>query len=531
MPMRRILASAWAVALVSSACTAGEPRSATPSASAATAGPTTVASAVVSPVPSGDDLLVRSIETLPGAVVQIESSGTFRDPVEGRETIVGRGSGFLVDPSGVVVTNNHVVTGADSVTVWVGPTRAKHEARVLGASECSDLAVVRIDGGPFPWLDWYRGDIEPGLDIYAAGYPLGDPEYTLSKGIVSRAHGIIDEYWASVTNSIEHDANINPGSSGGPVVTTGGQVVAVDYAGDKDTRQSFAISRDEALPILSELEDGRDVTSLGINGTAYGPDEPDVAPQGIWASSVKPGSPAARAGIRAGDSVTRLAGTRLGTEGTMQEYCDALRTHQPADRIPFTVFRADTFETLDGEINGAPIMPGFAFATALGSGPPDDLASFRFDQVSFGHDTLTFETPEAWADQVDQPWKVGSVEVGQGGLVSPDIDAFKHGWKTPGAYVGVAMTVPSTLTITSVLDTDRPKFEKSCTYAGRKAFSRGGFAGRYDLWQDCGGSDSRFLTIAGQPADRSQMIYLQFQATDNDDLVVLDRVLATLEAG
>ncbi len=134
-----------------------------------------------------DLLLVDSIDALAGAVVQIETTGTFRDPFEGREDVTGRGSGFIVDPAGIVVTNNHVVTGAEKVTVWVGAERAEHEAQVLGASECSDLAVVRIDGGPFPYLDWYQGDIRPGLDIYAAGYPLGDPEYTLYRGIVSRA--------------------------------------------------------------------------------------------------------------------------------------------------------------------------------------------------------------------------------------------------------------------------------------------------------------------------------------------------------
>ena len=214
----------------------------------------------------------------------------------------------MVDPAGIVVTNNHVVTGADSVKVWVGPDRSEHAATVLGASECSDLAVVKIDGGPFPALDWYKGEIQPGLPIYAAGFPLGDPEFTLSRGIVSRAHGVIDESWASVENSIEHDANINPGSSGGPVVTDDAQVVAVNYAVNGDTRQSFAISRDEALPILEDLESGQDVTSLGINGEAIGPNDYELA-EGVWVASVKADSPAAKAGILPGDTVTEIGGT------------------------------------------------------------------------------------------------------------------------------------------------------------------------------------------------------------------------------
>jgi serine protease Do len=79
-----------------------------------------------------DGLLVNTIDRLPGAVIQIETTGTLRDPFEGRQKITGRGSGFVVDPSGIAVTNNHVVTGADTVTVWVGAERAEHKAQVLG---------------------------------------------------------------------------------------------------------------------------------------------------------------------------------------------------------------------------------------------------------------------------------------------------------------------------------------------------------------------------------------------------------------
>ena len=151
---------------------------------------------------------MTSIDALPEAVIQIEAAGTYRDPTEGEFQGAFRGSGFITDPSGIAVTNNHVVTGANTVTVWVGPERSEHSATVLGASECSDLAVIKIAGlNNSRYLAWYTGDVGPGLDIYAAGFPLGEPEFTLTKGIVSRAHGLLDENWAWVENSIEHDAN------------------------------------------------------------------------------------------------------------------------------------------------------------------------------------------------------------------------------------------------------------------------------------------------------------------------------------
>lgn len=540
MPRPRTLAASLAV-LAALAFTAGCGSTATPTPTPATAGSPSATGAESpsatpvrppspgTPAPSPDRLLVDSIASLPGAVVQVETTATFRDPYEGQERVTGRGSGFIVDPSGIIVTNNHVVTGADKVTVWVGPERSEYEARVVGASECSDLAVIRVDGGPFPYLDWYEGDIQPGLDIWAAGFPLGDPEYTLSRGIVSRAHGVIDEPWASVTNSIEHDANINPGSSGGPVVAEDGRVVAVDYAGNSETRQSFAISRDEAVPILSDLVAGHDIASIGINGEALGPDDIPGLRQGIWVSSVKPGSVAAKAGILPGDIVTRIDGIRLAPTGTLQEYCDVLRAHDAGDRIPVRVYREDSRETLDGVLNGKAIRPGFSFATELGDGPPSDPSALAFIDPADEPGPLSFETPERWADVVDQPWSFGGVAVGPGRVVAEDVPAFKSGWTTPGVFVAAAPSLGEDVSVEALLDNERSRFERACEYAGRAAFKRGAYRGSYDLWESCGQTTSRFLTIAATPKDGSHLVYLQFQAATPGDLAVLDRVLATLK--
>jgi serine protease Do len=462
----RLLVGATVVAIAGCGSAAPSSPTVSPSPQAPTAAPSTPTASPSAPADVYDKLA--------GAVVQIEATGTFRWPYAGREEETGRGSGFLVDPAGIVVTNNHVVTGADSVTVWVGPERAEHTATVLGASECSDLAAVKIDGGPFPALDWYQGEVEPGLPIYAAGFPLGDPEFTLYRGIVSRAHGIIDESWASVDNSIEHDANINPGSSGGPVVTDDVEVVAINYAGNDDTRQSFAISREEALPILEDLERGDDVTSIGINGTAIGPNDEGL-PEGIWVASVEADSPAGRAGILPGDSV------------------------------------------------------GFAFATELGDGPPADPTGLAFFPVST-EESVSFEVPETWEDTLDQAWMLSGAEVGRGVVASTDVGAFKDGWRTPGVFVATVDPATQDLDADGVLDAERARFERSCQYAGRSSFERGVIAGKWDLWTECGGTESRFLTVAGQPKEGDgALVYLQFQAVSDDDLAVLDRVLATLD--
>ena len=158
-------------------------------------------------------------------------------------------------PTGIVVTNNHVVTGAATLEVYVGGELDRSfNAVVLGVSECNDLAVIDItEDEPLPFLEWYDGDLAAGLEVYAAGFPLGDPEFTLTRGIVAKAQASGETPWASIDSTIEHDANIQPGNSGGPLVTAEGQVAAVNYAtgSQTNTSQFFAISKELAEPVVA----------------------------------------------------------------------------------------------------------------------------------------------------------------------------------------------------------------------------------------------------------------------------------------
>ncbi|MEZ4676896.1 MAG: trypsin-like peptidase domain-containing protein [Caldilineaceae bacterium] len=179
---------------------------------------------------------VDTLADVRGAVVQIEAVGTFVDPAEGMQlNAAGRGSGFIIDPSGIAVTNNHVVTGGGLYKVYVDGEDEPRNAKVLGVSECADLAVIDIQGDGFPYLDWYQERIRVGLDVYAVGFPLGDPEFTMTRGIVAKERADGETNWASVDRVIQHDATINPGNSGGPLVNADGQVVAVNYAGNSET--------------------------------------------------------------------------------------------------------------------------------------------------------------------------------------------------------------------------------------------------------------------------------------------------------
>jgi serine protease Do len=114
---------------------------------------------------------INSYDTVQPAVVQIVARGTFRDPEVGFSDGSGVGSGFVISPDGLAVTNNHVVAGAATLEVYVGgELDDSYNATILGVSECNDLALIDINGpDDMPYLQWYDGEIRPGIDVYAAG--------------------------------------------------------------------------------------------------------------------------------------------------------------------------------------------------------------------------------------------------------------------------------------------------------------------------------------------------------------------------
>ena len=446
-------------------------------------------------------------------MVRIEATGPFAPPPGSRPEDVGHGSGFLVDPSGLIVTNSHVVTGADTVTVWVGSELTKGTADVLGVSECSDLAVIKLQGRrDLPYLDWYAPPIASGLSIHAGGYPIQSTEAKVIPGVVEGAQGPADAARLSVEDTIELQANIPAGSSGGPVVTGEGQVVAVTYPRDDTTKPPFAISRNSAQEIVDLLQAHRDVTSVGINGYALKSD-PKSGPAGIWVVAVKPGSVAAASGILPGDVVTDLAGTAMAADGTMAGYCDVLSGYHDGDALPFSVYRADDRANLKGTLNGKAIEPGFAFAVALGggtSGPGQDWET----RSTHLRGNLSVEAPPEWRSE-DHTWEFDDKRVGAGMYVAPSVAAFLNGFRAPGAFVAASATIAET-PLADVLDFYRPHFNKSstkCTWTGRSGVqtrwvrrhlrSVGGMRRRQDA----------FPLDRAKKADGSHIVYIQFQAS------------------
>ncbi len=314
---------------------------------------------------------VKALEDVRSAVIRIEAQGSFDYPGEGTSYNEGSsGSGFFISPDGVAVTNNHVVTGAAFLQVYVEGEDEPRNAKILGVSECSDLAVIDVEGEGFEYLAWYADEVAVGVNVYAAGFPLGDHEYTLLDGIVSKENANGETNWASVDKVIEHTTDILPGNSGGPLVTDQGRVVGVNYSGD-DQGQTYAIGYDEARQVIPKLQAGEDVTSIGINGSALLTD----AASGIWVYSVASGSPADLVGIRGGDIVSEIEGLIPATDGTMSDYCDVLRSHDPDSAIQIEVWRNSDVAYLEGTLNTDKTLAPVGGGTAAHSTPETTAAS------------------------------------------------------------------------------------------------------------------------------------------------------------
>ncbi|MBV9735212.1 MAG: trypsin-like peptidase domain-containing protein [Acidisphaera sp.] len=236
----------------------------------------------------------------------------FRDRLRNRrEQVMGAGSGFIIDPSGVIVTNNHVVGHADKIVVSL-VDGTELPAKVLGTDELTDIAVIKVTASSaLPYVTW--GDskqVEVGDWILAAGNPFGLGG-SVTAGIVSArgrdiGAGPFDDF-------LQLDAPINPGNSGGPTFNMEGQVVGLNTAIVSPTGGSvgigFAIPSQLASAIVADLrEKGR--IARGWLGVSVA-DLPESHPAGVAIAAVDHNGPAARAGIRPGDIVTAINGEHV----------------------------------------------------------------------------------------------------------------------------------------------------------------------------------------------------------------------------
>jgi serine protease Do len=379
-------------------------------------------------------------------------------------------------------------------------------------------------------MEFAPGAPGTGLDVFAAGYPGGDPEFTLTRGIVSKADAGGDTNWASVDSVIEHDATINPGNSGGPLVNQQGQVVGVNYAGNSESNEYFAISQPTLSDTVDQLRDSKHVDYLGINGQAVADDEGQLS--GVWVSAVESGSPAADLGLKGGDIITKLEGLALATDGTMKDYCDILRTKGSDAELSAQVLRFEDDQFLQGTFNSGNELE---LSETLGrdiedqagaSGGPATYDDYAY--VSDDSDAISVEVPTTWSGHDGSPLENNGASYPRV-IASADLNGFAANFTTSGAFV---VSLPGAdypandATLTALLD--GLGASTACPTAGaREDYSDALYTGRYALLTGCEGSDASFAGVVATPEDSSFTVFIGVQLTVDADFEALDRLLAS----
>jgi serine protease Do len=261
----------------------------------------------------------------------------------------GSGSGFIISPDGYILTNNHVVEGADRVQVVLADRR-EFTARVIGRDPNTDVAVIKVDARNLPTARMGDADrLEVGDWVLALGYPL-DLGQTTTAGIVSAKGRSLDIMRrngaeAPLEHFIQTDAAINPGNSGGPLVDLQGRVVGINSAIASPTGfysgYGFAVPVNLARRVAEDLmRDGRvHRPMIGVEIRDATSADAEVfrlpAPSGAVVAG-EPRGPAARAGLRLGDVIVSLDGQAVGGSGDLMEM---VMRKRPGDRVVLDVIR------------------------------------------------------------------------------------------------------------------------------------------------------------------------------------------------
>lgn len=267
------------------------------------------------------------------------------------------GSGIIISSDGYILTNYHVIEGADRLQVTA--TGGEYEAQVVGSDPSSDLAVLKIDASDLTAVEiGSSADLTVGEWVMALGSPYG-LEQSVSTGIVSATSRTTsalnsDSSSAVYTNMIQTDAAINPGNSGGALVDSDGKLIGVNTliasSSGSSSGVGFAIPVDYAMDIAQQIIDGKQPThaQLGVSATTvtsqlaqfYGLD----ADSGAYVSNVTAGSGAAQAGIQQGDIITKLDDADIISSSDLVL---EVRSHNIGDTVSVTYVRDGQENTVD----------------------------------------------------------------------------------------------------------------------------------------------------------------------------------------
>ncbi len=278
----------------------------------------------------------------------------FYGPSEERRAVEGLGTGVIVDPTGLIITNDHVIRGASEIHVVLADGR-QLDAEVVGADAEADLAVLKVTArGPLPSARLgTSSDLMIGETVIAIGSPLGLKK-TVTVGVVSALGRTIRNEGHTFNDFIQTDASINPGNSGGPLLNIDGEIIGINSAIIASAQNiGFAIPADKVRRIVTELTQYGKVRPAWV-GLDVQPLTPELGRQLGWdrtfgavVSAVEPNSPAEKAGIQRGDIVTQAGTTQLEDASDFQSRLKGFTAKSP---IRLQLFRS-------GQLVEASVIP------------------------------------------------------------------------------------------------------------------------------------------------------------------------------
>jgi serine protease Do len=269
------------------------------------------------------------------------------------------GSGVIVSEDGYIVTNNHVVDGATDITVTLND-RKNYKAKVIGTDANTDLALIKIDGSHLPVMPMGNSDdARLGQWVLAIGYPL-NLDVTVTEGIVSaksRNIGINRQGSAPVESFIQTDAAVNPGSSGGALINTNGELIGINAAIASPTGSyagyAYSIPSNLVKKVIGDILKFGSV-QRGYLGISMAPEQLDDAKKkelginddvnGIWIMEVDPKGAAAEAGLKKGDAIIKIDDAAVATSSQLAEQ---IARKKPGDKVLITFLRDGNEKTVD----------------------------------------------------------------------------------------------------------------------------------------------------------------------------------------
>ena len=292
------------------------------------------------------------------SVVSINVTGTSGTNIFGQATqTASAGSGFILTKDGYIVTNNHVITGANTVkvTLYNGDT---YDAAVIGSDEDYDIGVIKINAEDLqPVTLGSSNDLNVGDHVLAIGNPLGELTFSMSGGMVSSVNRAINVD-GTPFNMIQTDTSINPGNSGGPLFNQYGEVVGIvsakysSYSSEAVEGLGFAIPINDVISMIEDLMTNGYVTNKAYLGATIGTLNANMAQQyryditeGAFIYSVEEGGAAEQAGLRMGDVITRIDDTKI---TSLEDLTAAKKGYSAGDTATLTVYRGG--ETIPVEL-------------------------------------------------------------------------------------------------------------------------------------------------------------------------------------